>query len=140
MGPMEPIIDLDVNFYIFYLTYTSILIYKAIMKRTPTTYQRILLDGKWYIVMAEDEFHAITEPSASRNGIDELDAFSVSDQRLADRLLQRRRECGLSQKDLAQLAEIRVETLNRIEKGRTTPDFKTIRKLVNAMNHCNAGT
>ena len=60
--------------------------------------------------------------------------MTVSDQRLADRLLQRRQESGLTQKDLARCAGIRVETLNRIERGRTTPDFKTIRKLVNAMN------
>jgi len=104
------------------------------MKTTPTAYQRIFLDGKWYIVIAEEEFRALTEPGQSPGAADELDAFNVSDQRLADRLLQRRMESGLTQKDLAQLAGIRVETLNRIEKGRTTPDFKSIRKLVNAMN------
>ena len=60
--------------------------------------------------------------------------MNVSDLRLADRLLQRRQDAELTQKDLAKLAGIRVETLNRIEKGRTTPDFKTIRKLVNAIN------
>jgi DNA-binding XRE family transcriptional regulator len=108
----------------------SILLYTAIMK-TKTVYQRILLGGKSYIVIAEDEFCALTQP----RGMDELDAFTVSDQRLADRLLQRRQESGLTQKDLAQLAGIRVETLNRIEKGRTTPDFKTIRKLVNAISN-----
>ena len=31
-------------------------------------------------------------------------------------------------------AGIRPETLNRIERGRTTPDFATVRKLVVAMN------
>lgn len=79
------------------------------------------------------------KPQDSKQHADELDAFNVSDQRLADRLLRRRQKCGLTQKDLAQLAGIRVETLNRIEKGRTTPDFKTIRKLVNAMNNLNTG-
>ena len=104
--------------------------------KTTTAYQRVLLDGKWYLVIAEDEFRALTEPPSSKGVMDELDAFNVSDQRLADRLLQRRQESGLTQKDLAHLAGIRVETLNRIEKGRTTPDFKTIRKLVNAIcNH-----
>ena len=69
--------------------------------------------------------------------MDTLDAINISDQRLADRLLQRRQDAELTQKDLANLAGIRVETLNRIEKGRTTPDFKTIRKLVNAINEYN---
>jgi len=111
--------------------------YIAIMK--PRAYQRIQLAGKWYIVIAEDEFHALMKPQDSKQHWDELDAFNVSDQRLADRLLERRRRSGLTQKDLAHLAGIRVETLNRIEKGRTTPDFKTIRKLVNAMNNLNTG-
>ena len=108
------------------------------MKTRETTYQRILLDGKVYAVIAEDEFRALTRPHTSANTMDELNAFNVSDQRLADRLVKRRRESGLTQKDLAHRAGIRVETLNRIEKGRTTPDFKSIRKLVIAMNnYCN---
>ena len=108
------------------------------MKTRETTYQRILLDGKAYVVIAEDEFRTLTRPHESANTMDELNAFNVSDQRLADRLVQRRRESGLTQKDLAHRAGIRVETLNRIEKGRTTPDFKSIRKLVIAVNsYCN---
>ncbi|MFC1499231.1 helix-turn-helix domain-containing protein [Verrucomicrobiota bacterium] len=103
------------------------------MKKSKTAYQRVLLDGKWYVIVAEDEFRALTKSRESKKGIDALDAMNISDQRLADRLLQRRQESGFTQKDLARLAGIRVETLNRIEKGRTTPDFKTIRKLVNAM-------
>lgn len=106
------------------------------MKPGQTTYQRILLDGKGYIVIAEDEFQALAQPHISADRVDELNAFNVSDQRLADRLIQRRREAGLTQKDLAHRAGIRVETLNRIEKGRTTPDFKSIRKLVIAINEC----
>ena len=104
------------------------------MKQPKTAYQRVRLDGRWYIIVAEDEFRALAQARQSRTKSDPLDAMTDSDQRLADRLLQRRRESGLTQKDLARLADIRVETLNRIEKGRTTPDFRTIRKLVNAMN------
>lgn len=104
------------------------------MQTTPTAYQRILLAGTWYVVIAEDEFLALTETACKETGMDELNAFDISDQRLADRLLKRRQAAGLTQKDLAKRAGIRVETLNRIEKGRTTPDFKSIRKLVNAIN------
>jgi len=103
--------------------------------KTETAYQRIVLDGKWYIVIAEEEFRALTRPQGTMTEADELDVFRVSDRRLADRMLQRRLSVGLTQKDLAQRAGIRVETLNRIEKGRTTPDFSTIRKLVNAMQN-----
>jgi DNA-binding XRE family transcriptional regulator len=104
------------------------------MKQPKSAYQRVRLDGRWYVIVAEDEFRALAQARQSGTKSDPLDALTDSDQRLADRLLQRRRESGLTQKALARLADIRVETLNRIEKGRTTPDFKTIRKLVNAMN------
>ena len=104
------------------------------MNKSKTAYQRVLLDGKWYVIVAEEEFRALAQAPSSKQGMDALDVMNVSAQRLADHLLQRRQESGLTQKDLARLAGVRVETLNRIEKGRTTPDFRTIRKLVNAMN------
>ncbi|HSW02193.1 MAG TPA: helix-turn-helix transcriptional regulator [Sedimentisphaerales bacterium] len=103
--------------------------------RQRTGYQRVCLDGTWYVIVREDEFREMTRPRPEGTE-DDLDAVSMSDQRLADRLLRRRQEAGLTQKDLALRAGVRVETLNRIEKGRTTPDFGTVRKLVNAMNEC----
>ena len=107
------------------------------MKKRKTAYQRVRLDGNWYVIIKEDEFFAMTHTPKPKRKTDVLDAMNISNQRLADRLLQRRQEAELTQKDLAQLAGIRVETLNRIEKGRTAPDFKTIRKLVNAINEYN---
>jgi len=116
------------------LTQKSILIYLPIMNKRKTAYQRVRLDGRWYIILREDEFRSLTQAVQRKGRVDTLDAMNISDQRLADRLLQLRQDAGLTQKDLAKLAGIRVETLNRIEKGRTTPDFRTIRKLVNAIN------
>ena len=107
------------------------------MKNRKTAYQRVRLDGNWYVIIAEDEFQTLTQTQKTKRKIDALDAMNISDQHLADRLLQRRQDADLTQKDLAKLAGIRVETLSRIEKGRTTPDFKTIRKLVNAVNEDN---
>ena len=104
------------------------------MKKQKSAYQRVRLDGTWYVILPEDEFLALTRGGSGDRELDALDAMNVSDQRLANRLLQRRQDAGLTQKELALRAGVRVETLNRIEKGRTTPDFKTIRKLVNAMN------
>ena len=107
------------------------------MKKRKTAYQRVLLDGNWYVIIKEDEFRVLTQTRNPKRKIDALDAMNISDQRLADRLLQRRQDAELTQKDLAKLAGIRVETLNRIEKGHTTPGFKTIRKLINAINDYN---
>lgn len=53
---------------------------------------------------------------------------------LAEKLVRRRVAAGLTQAELARQAGIRPETLNRIERGRTSPDFATVRKLVVAMN------
>ena len=102
--------------------------------RQRTGYQRVCLDGTWYVILREDEFREMMRPKGGKYTADDLDAVNMSSQRLADRLLQRRQGAGLTQKDLATLAGVRVETLNRIEKGRTSPDFRTVRKLVNAMN------
>ncbi len=104
------------------------------MKNRKTAYQRVYLDGKWYVIIQEDEFRTLTRIQATHKTNDALDVMNISGQGLADRLLQRRQDSDLTQKDLARLAGIRVETLNRIEKGRTTPDFSTIRKLVNAIH------
>jgi DNA-binding XRE family transcriptional regulator len=62
-----------------------------------------------------------------------LHAEGLDGQALARRLTLRRKRAGLTQAALARMAGIRVETLNRVERGRTTPDFSTIRKLVTAM-------
>ena len=93
------------------------------MKKRKTAYQRVRLDGKWYVIVEENEFRVLTQTRNPKRKNDVLDAMNISDQCLADRLLQRRQEAGLTQKDLAELAGVRVETLNRIEKGRTTPDI-----------------
>ena len=52
---------------------------------------------------------------------------------LARKIIKARRMAGLSQADLARRAGIRPETLNRIEKGRTTPAVATIAKIERAL-------
>jgi DNA-binding XRE family transcriptional regulator len=58
---------------------------------------------------------------------------TVDTRTLARRLADRRKHAGLTQGDLARRAGVRVETVNRIERGHVTPDFGTIRKLLQAM-------
>ena len=52
---------------------------------------------------------------------------------LARKIIKARRTAGLSQAELAQRAGIRPETLNRIEKGKSTPDTATIAKIERAL-------
>jgi len=102
--------------------------------------RRVELDGVRYVILRESAFERLCRKAgvgeegssaaedSAQPGLD-LDRAS-----LAEKLVRRRRACGLSQADLARRAGIRAETLNRIERGHTTPDFATVRKLVIAMN------
>jgi DNA-binding XRE family transcriptional regulator len=101
--------------------------------------RRVELDGSGYVILRESVFDYLCRkagvrppapPAAAAPAGAGLDLDSA---RLAEKLLRRRLAAGLSQAELARRAEIRPETLNRIERGRTTPDFATIRKLVLAM-------
>jgi len=100
------------------------------------------LDGARYVILRESEFDwlcraaniepagALGEGAPPSGGFD----FGLDRATLAEKLVRRRRATGLSQAELARRAGVRPETLNRIERGRTDPDFKTVRKLVVAMN------
>jgi DNA-binding XRE family transcriptional regulator len=103
-------------------------------------HRSVELDGVRYVILREAAFELLCQRAhipcdgpaidedVSSPGLD-LDRSS-----LAQKLVRRRRAAGLSQAELARRAGVRPETLNRIERGRTTPDFATVRKLVVAMN------
>ena len=61
------------------------------------------------------------------------DAVAYARASLARKIIKSRRDRGLSQAELSRRAGIRAETLNRIEKGRTTPDVATIAKIERAL-------
>ncbi len=77
-------------------------------------------------------------PGASDARPPDLAGAAFDHEALAARLIARRKQAELSQAELARRAGVRVETLNRIERGKTTPDFSTVRKLVNAINKAEA--
>lgn len=97
------------------------------------------IEGRRYFLVPEPDLEAlVAKAGRSRgkaSGHDGLATFAIDDLTLAQRLRRRREQVGLTQLDLATLASLRHETLNRIERGKTTPDFKTIRKLVIAMDN-----
>ncbi len=115
-------------------------------RQESVTYQVLEIEHSRYAVLPEARLRAICRrarlaaapaqaPPDSVRGLADLD---VDAERLAERLVRRRKRAGLTQAELARRAGVRVETLNRIERGRTTPDFATIRKLVIAMNEAEA--
>jgi DNA-binding XRE family transcriptional regulator len=119
------------------------------MKRTETTriphhdgttdHRVVDLDGVRYVILRESLFDALCQRAGIEADIPDdasslTPAFDLDKANLSEKLRRRRQVAGLSQAELARRAGIRPETLNRIERGRTTPDFATIRKLVEAMN------
>lgn len=99
---------------------------------------RFELGGAAYRVIRDEDLAALarraglegdlsTEPPHADQA--EAELFAA----LGPRLRDRRRQRGWTQAQLAARAGIRVETINRIEKGHNTPDFATIRKIAAAL-------
>ena len=108
--------------------------------RRSIDHRSVELDGIRYVILRESVFELLCQQASVPVDHPMLgDEPSVSDfdldqPSLADKLVRRRRAAGLSQAELARRAGVRPETLNRVERGRTTPDFVTGRKVVVAMN------
>ena len=108
-------------------------------KCRPLPFKTVELDGVRYVIVRESVFDRLcrkagidpkSPPNREEAGVATVELDRAS---LAEKLVRRRLAAGLSQAELARRAGIRAETLNRIERGRTTPDFATVRKLVVAM-------
>jgi ribosome-binding protein aMBF1 (putative translation factor) len=109
-------------------------------KATGIDCRRVELDGVRYVILRESVFEqlcrnvGISDDQAARRDDGLEPDWQLDRTSLAEKLVRRRRAAGLSQAELARRASVRPETLNRIERGHTTPDFATVRKLVEAMN------
>ncbi len=104
-------------------------------RRRQDSAPRLLLDGRRYVVLAEEAYLDLLEAAGGSSSPDPAGwaAWQKDADSLGRRLGERRRQAGLSQAELARAAGIRVETLNRIERGRTSPDYGTVRRLVLAL-------
>jgi len=103
--------------------------------------QTILLEGKPYVVLPRDEYERLTtlakagelpplpEPDAQGN----YPAVEYARASLARKIIRDRVAAGLSQRDLAKRAGVRVETLCRIETGKHIPSVPTIDELDRAL-------
>jgi DNA-binding XRE family transcriptional regulator len=70
-------------------------------------------------------------PKADAGGNYHAAAFARAS--IARKIIQDRANAGLSQKQLANLAGVRVETLCRIETGKHTPSLPTIDRIDRAL-------
>jgi ribosome-binding protein aMBF1 (putative translation factor) len=100
------------------------------------------LAGKRWAILPEQEYNRMAAHAGAagpwpalprRDAQGNFPAVEYARVSLARKIIKARRLAGLSQAELARRASIRPETLNRIEKGRTTPDTATIAKIERAL-------
>ncbi|MGD8451930.1 MAG: helix-turn-helix transcriptional regulator [Phycisphaerae bacterium] len=109
-------------------------------------YAVVVLGGVAYAILREAQLVTLGKRAGvvgggrSAGATGPLAALEEEGVPLAERIRQRRRAAGLTQAALADRAGIRTETLNRIERGKTEPDFRTVRKLVVALRTAEAAT
>lgn len=96
------------------------------------------LDGREYVVVPREEYDRLqgiaslpAYPKADKDG--NMPAVEFSRASLARKIIRDRIDMGMSQKDLAAAAGIRVETLCRIETGKHTASIPTIDKIDRAL-------
>ena len=97
-------------------------------------------NGRRMVVLEESEYERLQQkadewqplmPEPLPNGnYPAAEALAVAQAR---NILRARRKLGLSQAELARLAGVRPETLNRIEHGRNKPSIPTIAKIDRAL-------
>jgi len=105
----------------------------------PPGYQTVTLAGQRFVIVPEAEFCRLAGYSAeiplpprdARGNYPAAEALHVS---IARSILRARRAAGLTQVELARLAGIRPETLNRIENGKHVPSVATVEKIERALN------
>lgn len=99
--------------------------------------QAIMFDGKPYVVLPRDEYDRLTTlakaadlpPLPAPDADGNYPAVDYARASLARKIIRDRVAVGLSQRQLALRAGVRVETLCRIETGKHTPSVPTIDKL-----------
>lgn len=99
--------------------------------------QLVKLKGEPYVLVEKAEYERLLriaksidmpelpEPDAAGN----RPALEFMSATLCREIVQDRINAGLTQRELAQRAGIRVETLNRIETGKRLPSVRTLQKI-----------
>jgi DNA-binding XRE family transcriptional regulator len=105
------------------------------------TVQTLTISGKKFALLPMRDFEAmqnragaqklpkLPDPLANGN-YPAAEAIRVI---YARRLIQERESAGLTQSELARRAGLRPETINRLEKGKHSPDTATLAKITKAL-------
>jgi DNA-binding XRE family transcriptional regulator len=107
--------------------------------------QTLNIQGKKFVLIPADEYRRLTKPAApaisSMPTLSSDGAYPAAEAMramMARKIIAARNAVGLSQTALARKAGIRVETLNRLEKGKHTPDLATMAKINRALDNAGA--
>jgi len=103
--------------------------------------QTIQLGGKAYVVVPRDEYEELQRKAkvADLPPLPKKDADGLYPAReyarisMAREVIIARAELGMTQRELAKRAKIRVETLCRLESGQTVPSLATVEKIERAL-------
>jgi DNA-binding XRE family transcriptional regulator len=117
-----------------------------------STVQTLDIRGKKFVLIPQAEYRRLTRRSAHQGRpvpmVPSLPVLSADGTypaaaamraMMARKIIAARKSVGLSQAALAREAGIRVETLNRLEKGKHTPDLATMAKINQALDEAGAG-
>jgi DNA-binding XRE family transcriptional regulator len=99
-------------------------------------YDTMTLRGTKYVLIPEAEYKAMAKgvpPLPATDGEGNMPALAFADAAIARTIVRRREAVGLTQRDLAAAAGIRVEVLNRAERGVTVPSVRTLTKIEHAL-------
>jgi DNA-binding XRE family transcriptional regulator len=106
-----------------------------------TTATPVKLDGKEYVIVPRDDFDRLSRlakvaempalPTPDKEG--NYPAVEYARASLARKIIQERVRLGLTQRQLADMAGIRIETLCRIETGKHSPSMPTMTRIDRAM-------
>ncbi len=115
------------------------------METTMDKTNTAIIDGKRYVLLPEAQYKRLKAgakvvvpesdlpqfPKRLPGG--NYDAIAWARISLARKIIAARKELGWSQAQLARVAALRPEVLNRIEKARVSVDAATVAKITNAL-------
>ena len=102
------------------------------------------IKGERFVIIPEAEYLAIVgeasavPPLPAPDADGTIDALGYSRASIARDIIRDRRKLGLSQAELARQAGIRPETLNRIEKMKTSPATRILERIDKALSRLEA--
>lgn len=108
--------------------------------------QTLVVEGKRFVVLPEEEYvrlaggRDVLPPLPAPDADGNYPAVAALTAGLARSLIRRRRALGWSQAELARRAGVRLETVNRLERGKHAPSLATVTKIERALMRGEAKT